>query len=178
MKLRSKVLWMSCLAYLEQGAPWHSSNFEVKFQSIQICDLTKTQVTRNGKGFFDDYKPYLETLNENYHICNETINKNAKSQRRKAVRNQILTNTVTMTTIEDDHFPEFFNDLMLIYRKNIIVLCCSGTWVIYNYVDNGLCFGKICPSVIKINKIWIKSGGYISHSRVINEVRYVKTLMF
>ena len=167
MKLRSKVVWMSCLAYLEQGAPWHSSNFEVKLQSIQICGVTKTQVMRNQKTFFVITISLIWRLStRNYRICNETIDKNANSERTKAVRSQIFTNTVThliaafsgdqMSMISDWRWPFFgvFYNLMLVYHQTIIVPCCSGTWVIYTYVDNGSCLGKICPSVIKINKSW------------------------
>ena len=164
MKLRSEVAWMLCLAYLEQGTPWHSSNFRSEVSINTNLWRDKNTSHEKPKDFFADYnESYLETLND---ICNETIDKSAKSEHNKSCQKQ---NSYYCTdpsnscffwrAIVNDFWLKVtvfwsFYDLMLIYRKTIIVPCCSGTWVIYIYLDNGFCLGEICLSIIKINKAW------------------------
>ena len=50
---------------------------------------------RNGKTILVIIISLIWRLStRNYHICNETIDKNAKSEQTKTVRNQTVTNTV------------------------------------------------------------------------------------
>ena len=87
------------------------ATFEVKFQSIHICDATKAQVMRNPKTFLMIIISLIWRLSKrNYHIYNETVNENAKSERIKSVRNQIVTNTVAylVAVFSEDQFLMIF----------------------------------------------------------------------
>ena len=87
------------------------ATFEVKFQSIHICDATKAQVMRNPKTFLMIIISLIWRLSKrNYHIYNETVNENAKSERIKSVRSQIVTNTVAhlVAVFSEDQFLMIF----------------------------------------------------------------------
>ena len=61
-----------------------------------MCDVMKTEVIRNPNTFSVVITSFIWRLStRNYHIHNETIDKNTKNDATKTAKYQIVTNTET-----------------------------------------------------------------------------------